>query len=471
MSYKLKIMLKFRLGLIIALSALILFLCSSWRHALFQSTAFDLGIFDRAIYLIAEGKKPVVDFIGFHILGDHGAVILYVLALLYKIYPSIYWLFTLQAICLSLGALPTWYLAIQGGLSTAQAYSMAIAYLLYPLIFNLNLFDFHPEVIALPAILGAVLAARSGKLWWFVGAIVVILSCKAVLALTVAAMGVWLLIWEKKPLYGAIAMVGGTVWFIVATQWMIPTFSGREAAAVGRYDFLGDSVLEIAANLIFRPQLVLSKLFTLPNLEYLVLLLLPLIWGLSLRHLSALIPAAPILFLNLLTDYQPQKDLIHQYSLPILPFLLIAAIDNLGTGGGWIRSRRKIVLWSLVSFLGLAKFGYFWSRYLNSLDTRAATLEAIAQIDHRASILVPARVAPHLTHRPQAIEAIDPNFGQPDLDQFTYVMVNRRHPGLYIPVEFIDNLLRRLEKSPSFRLDYQRDGVFLFVRKSFQTDK
>lgn len=450
------------LSLIIGFSALILFLCSSVRHALFQSTAFDLGIFDHGIYLISQGKPPIVDFIGFHILGDHASGILYVLALLYKLYPSIYWLFAVQGICLALGALPTWYLAIQGGLTTAQAWGMATAYLLYPLIFNLNLFDFHPEVIALPAILGAVLAARREKLWWFVSLIIIILSCKAVLAFTVAAMGLWLLIWEKKRLYGAIALFGGSLWFVLATQLIIPAFSGEEAAAVGRYDFLGDSVLEIAKNLIFKPELVLGKLFNLPNLEYLTYLLLPLIWGLSLRHLAPLIPAAPILFLNLLTDYQPQKDLIHQYSLPILPFMLVAAIDNLSVGGGWIRSRRNIILWSLVGFLALAKFGYFWTRYLDYTDSRLATLEAIARIEDRANILVPARVAPHLTHRPD-IEAIDLNSGGIDLDRFEYVMLNRRNPGLYIPVDLIDNLLARLKQSPSFKLDYQRDDVFLFV--------
>lgn len=43
----------------IVVSALILFACSSLRHALFQSAAFDLGIFDQAIYLISQGEPPI----------------------------------------------------------------------------------------------------------------------------------------------------------------------------------------------------------------------------------------------------------------------------------------------------------------------------------------------------------------------------------------------------------------------------
>jgi uncharacterized membrane protein len=102
----------------ISVSTLVLFICSSVRHELFHSNAFDLGIFDQAIYLISQGKEPITTIQGFHILGDHAAWIHYLLAIPYKIYPSVYWLFIVQA--LALGALLTWYLAIQAGLKESQ---------------------------------------------------------------------------------------------------------------------------------------------------------------------------------------------------------------------------------------------------------------------------------------------------------------------------------------------------------------
>ena len=126
----------------IAISAFILFISSSLRHFLFHSTAFDLGIFDQAIYLISQGKEPITTIQGFHILGDHAAWIHYLLAIPYKIYPSVYWLFIVQSLALALGALPTWYLAIQAGLKESQAIAIATAYLLYPVVYNANLFDF-----------------------------------------------------------------------------------------------------------------------------------------------------------------------------------------------------------------------------------------------------------------------------------------------------------------------------------------
>lgn len=456
---------RFPLIWIVFIATIILFVCSSLRHGLFQSTAFDLGIFDNALYLISQGQEPIVSFRGLHILGDHAAWMLYPLALLYVIVPDVHWLFAVQGLTLALGAVPVWYLGLQADLSKAQSYGLAVAYLLYPVVFNANLFDFHPEVIAIPLILFAVWAARAKKLSWFCGAIVIILGCKAVLALMIIAMGFWLIISEKRLPYGMVAIIFGTAWFIVATQLIIPTFSGEEAAAVGRYGFLGDSVTEIATNLIFKPGLVLGKIFTLANLEYLVLLFVPWIWGISIKHLAPLISATPLLLLNLLTDYPLQKDLIHQYSLPILPFLVLAAIATLAAGDSWLKSRQAIIIWALITWLALAKFGYFGSKYLQSLDTNAATKIAITQIMPQEPVLAPATVVPHLTHRP-IIQAIDNSIPEPVLNNFHYVMINTRHPGINVSQSLINNLLLRLQQSTEFKLDFQQDDVFLFSKVS-----
>ncbi|MFM6250563.1 MAG: DUF2079 domain-containing protein, partial [Dolichospermum sp.] len=236
-----------------------------------------------------QGKEPITTIQGFHILGDHAAWIHYILALPYKIYPSVYWLFIIQSLALALGALPTWYLAMQAGLKESQAMAIATAYLLYPVVFNGNLFDFHPEVIAVPLLLSAVLAARLENIAWFCVCIILTLGCKAVLSLTVVAMGIGLMLFEKKRLCGLLAIILGSAWFIIATKLIIPAFSGAEAAAVGRYSYLGNSVFEIAKNLIFQPGLIFSKIFSLDNFGYLILLSAPIIWGLSTASLKPLI--------------------------------------------------------------------------------------------------------------------------------------------------------------------------------------
>lgn len=174
---------------IVALFSLIFFRCSSVRHSWLQSNAFELGIYDQVAYLISQGQRPFSSFLDIHHMGNHAAWVMYPVALLYKIYPDVHWLLFVQALSLALGALPSWSLARQAGLNHNISWAIAFTYLLYPLVFNVNLFDFHPEVIALPALLAAILAARLNKTVWFCAAILLVLSCKAVLSLTVAAMG------------------------------------------------------------------------------------------------------------------------------------------------------------------------------------------------------------------------------------------------------------------------------------------
>jgi uncharacterized membrane protein len=443
-------------------STVILFACSSLRHLLFQSGILDLGIYDQVVYLISQGQPPIPSTLGFHHLGNHAAWAVYPLGLLYKIYPSPYWLFAVQAIALSSSALPVWLLARQAKLQDSQAMVMAAVYLLYPLIFNVNLFDFHPEVMALPFIFTAVWAARSQRKLWFCGCLIWISGCKEVLSLTIAAMGLWLLL-EKRRWFGWVALAIGVSWFLISTQVIIPHFSGQEAAAVHRYAYLGSSVLEIAGNLLLKPGLVLGKLFSLGTLEYLALLFLPVVWGLSPRHLLPLVATMPTLFINLLSESASQRDLVHQYSLPILPFLLLVAIASWSAGRTLSKQPRQILLWSLVGFLVLGKYGYFGSRYLSSLDTWGATRMAIAQVRTNEPVLTTHIIGAHLAHR-QVIQFTNASNPPPNLLAFKYVLLNLRHPGYESNAAFAQALLTQLQQHPRFQIDFQQDSVYLFTR-------
>ncbi|GFE70359.1 DUF2079 domain-containing protein [Chroococcus sp. FPU101] len=458
--------LKSSLAILITSSFLILFISSSIRHLLYQSNALDLGWFDQGVYLISQNQTPIISFVDFHILGDHAALILYPIALFYKIYPSVYWLLAIQALALSLGALPIYQLSLQAGLRKQLAFTLSIVYLLYPLIFNVNLFDFHPDVIAVPALLWAVLAARCNSLLGFMIAILVVLFSKAIFSLTVAAMGLWLLIFEKKRLYGSIAIIMGVAWFILSTQVIIPMLTGTDAAvemADNRYSYLGNSIGEIIKNIFLNPHLILGKIFTLANLEYIILLLFPVIWGLSPRHLKPLLGAAPTLLLNLITDYSPQKNLTTQYSLTVIPFLFIAVIATLAAGKGWLKKTKYILLWSLIAFIALAKYGYFGSIYLTKLDTWTATKEAVSLINTSGGVLTNSAIAPHLTHRPLIKLAIQGSETL-DLKQFDHILLNQRHSGWSSSPELIQEFLKRLQEMPEFKPTYQKDEVFLYQK-------
>lgn len=455
------------LGWMVGVSALILAIASSVRHGLLQSNAWDLGIFDQPLYLMSQGLPPISTIINIHILGDHAAWIFYPLSLLYRVVPDVHWLLGIQAIALASGAIPTWYLAQQAGLKPAQTQAMAAVYLLYPLIVNLNLFDFHPEVIALPLMLTAIYLARANRILGFSLCVVVALGCRDALSLTIAAMGVWLWCFEGRRVCGAIAMSLGLIWFLVATQVIIPHYQPLGIPGASHYRAFGNSIPEIMLNILLRPDILLRSLVTLPNAGYLLVLLAPVAWGLHWGHLAPFVAAIPQLAMNLLSSHLALKDVVHQYSLPILPFLLVSVIAALAAERTWLQQPRRIVLWALAGFVALGQFYLFGSRYLSTIDTWQASRAAIAQIQTTAPVLAPAALVPHLTHRP-VIHVVAS--GEVAIADYGYILLNLRHPGRVSSPAAVAQLRDRLRQSPAFQLDYERDDVYLFRNTTLVPD-
>ncbi|WP_413167349.1 DUF2079 domain-containing protein [Capilliphycus salinus ALCB114379] len=463
-------------------------MCSSLRHWLFQSTGYDLGIYDQVTYLIGQGQPAISSILGFHHLGNHGAWSVYPLGLLYAIYPNVYLLLLVQAIALALGIWPTWSLARLAGLNQRLSLAIAGVYILYPVVFNINLFDFHPEVMALAALLAAVLAARLGKIWWFCLAIVWVLGCKAVLSLTIVALGFWLLIFEKRRVCGAIALFLGVAWFAIVTQVIIPNFSGREVEGVWRYTYLGDSVLEIIVNIILKPDLVLGRLISVSTLDYLYQLFFPVIWWLSPRYLTPLVAALPTILINSLSDVPFQRSLAFQYSIPVLPFLILSVISSLEHQGSTLagliakigQKFRKtepssksvsvhhshklpvlIVIWSFIVFLMFGtydRFGVYFSR----LDTWQASREAVSLVQPQANVLTDNRLAPHFTHR-RVVKLLSQVSADSDLTEFDYIILNLRHPWPDTQ-EIGENIANQLPNDPRFQTLYQKDDVIVFQK-------
>ncbi|MGB0563400.1 MAG: DUF2079 domain-containing protein [Spirulinaceae cyanobacterium] len=471
------------LGGAIALSAILFFSYASLRHFLLRSTGYDLGIFDHIIYRLSANHPPLEIFNSIHnphhFLTDHFAWILYGISGLYWLYPTVYWLFFLQAFGLALAAWPLWNLAKHYSFSARIQKTIIVVYLLYPLIFNKNLFDFHTDAFAPLLIFSAILAVYQNRPLRFGGAVLLLCGCKEIFALTVVGLGLWLCLGLKRYRYGLAAICFGLVYFWLATQVIVPLFGKGYLTAIGRYGTLGGSVGEIAQNLILKPGLLAAHLFTFANAKYLAMLLFPIAWALwpqvlaprrsSLTILSPLIGAAPPLLLNLLTTFDGQKNLTNHHSLTIVPFLMLIVICALAQQQSGLRRPRWMIAWSLVGFMVLAKPGYILGRFVEGLDTWSASREAIAQIDDHSPVLVPMHVAPHVTHRLKVGLTIDRYINE-DLRQYKYVMLDLVYPGIHTPVEVAETFQERITADPQFELQFERDRVYLYVQPEFSDD-
>jgi uncharacterized membrane protein len=447
-------------------SALALFGITTVRHYVMRSGAFDLGFFDQALYLISRGHAPISSLLGFHVLGDHASVILYPLALFYLIWPNVHMLLIVQAIALSAGAWPVYRLGMGAGLTKQQALAVAGAYLTYPIVLTASIFDFHPDSLVVIALLMAILSAREEKRISFCLWIAVALSCKEVMALTVIAMGAWLIIFERRKFYGIVAIAASAVWFVFSIKFLIPYFGhGRNPSGVALFSYLGNSVDQIILTMILHPGLVLKHLFVLSSVIYLLPIVIPVIWGFHYKTLAPLIGALPAVTLNMLSSVPSLRSIFFQYSLPVVPFVFVAVIAALSRDLSWLRRGRTIIGWSLGLFVLAFVLRVSRIHTQQAMDWTGLehTKNAIAQIDPDGRVLTTFETVPYLSHRSD-IQFVGNTTPAEPVDQYDYFLINTTHSSLVGHDQELANDLAAVRSSPSFHLEYSSGNVYLFQR-------
>ena len=457
---------------LVIVTSLVLFAFSNLQLWIFRE-GNDLAFFDQLVYLLSQGKSPVSTLLeGVHLIGDHGAVVLYPISLLYKIYADVRWLLAVQAIALAMAIVPIYGLSRASGLGINYSRAIAVCYALYPGIFNINFYaEFRPETIAVPALIWAVWAAKQKSIWQYAIAIIVALSCKEALGLTVIGLGFWLAVCQKRLWYGICAMAGGTVWFLFAALYLIPTFrGGHQMAGTWHYASLGTSLTEIAVKVLTNPQIFISRALMGDRLLYYLLLISPILIGLHWRKILTIIPALPMLGLNILADYPRQRDLIHQYSLPIIPFLfiwLIASVVYLTRNKlrNWL-SPKWLILWSIMLWMALAKYGYYWTRYAPLYSNVAAVNGAVELVASDARVLTSGYVAPHLSQRSMiTLIGNDNNVERVAKHQIDTVLIAKQHLGYGVTPEAAAQTIKDLVERSQFQITYQQQNVWLLEKK------
>ena len=462
------------------LSFLILSIAASLRHYWFQSSSWDLGIFDQAIYLISQGQEPYSTLLGFHILGDHGALVLYPLGFLYKYFSSTYFLFFIQSFAFSISIVPLYKLSKNLQLSKLATSASYFAFLLYPIVFNVNLFDFHPEVLAFPIVLDIFISAKINKiepLWKLFLKIFFILTCKITNSFLVFGFGVWMFF--KGFLKIGISLICCSVfWFVLVAFFLIPHFGGENASLIrqaAKFGISPNTEFSVFAFLKIGYQLFL-QLFSVSNLEYLVLLVLPVLYIFFNKNrftfFSNLIPFLPILFLNLVSDSYPMKNLVHQYSLFIVPFLCVSIQESLSpilTQGifnypKWFQLRAPylIIFWSVLTFLIFSRFTYFFGPFHNHFASSEARREAISIVNDSSSVLTTNDLVPHLSRR-KYIKFTDSR-EEYNLENFDEILLDREIPGFQSNHLYIDNIYKYLESTNNWEKVYEKNFIVLFKK-------
>jgi uncharacterized membrane protein len=313
------------------------------RYRTFQTSSYDLVIFDQAVRSYAHLHpgisvvKGVHNFFGpnFSILGDHWSPILAALAPLYWIYGSPVTLLVAQAVLFALAIPPLWVFtrrAFGGGRKAiAAAYLASLAYALSWPIASALAFDFH-EVAFAPVLTAVALERLSaGRLRTALIALGALLFVKEDMGLLVAGIGVYLAVSRPRVVprqlaVGVALVAAGIASTVIATYLLIPAFGGR-ASYYWAYSALGPHLPQAAWHLIAHPASL--KLLVTPEVKLQTMLwLFGAFCFLSLRSPMAL-AAVPLLLERMLAStFGNWWVTSYQYNAYLVVILVFAAVDG-----------------------------------------------------------------------------------------------------------------------------------------------
>jgi uncharacterized membrane protein len=418
-----------------------------------------------------------------HILGDHAALIVYPLSLIYWVASDVRLLLTLQSTIIALGAIPIYWLGKMHGKPLIGIWVAAI-YLLHPATLNMNLFDFHTDALAGTALLFAIWSAESRRWWLLFICCAIVLACKENFALTVVALGGWLIL-QRQWSRGVALCILSIGWFFITTQYLSPSFNGLgRSFHLQRYTQYGSSSFDIMRTLLLNPVIFLREITQPAHLEYILKLCIPFafVCFLSLRRFMIAMPA---LLLNILSPFPPQTSLPFHYNTLLLAAIAIASLSSLVHLAKLLPKKHLSIGLVMAFMVGGLLYVYKTVPLSFSHVPDAARTNRVHYYDYLisvippdASVSSPNTIQPHLAHRVQSYlfpnpfqdtGLVNPK-GMPYSPHVEYILYDTKWPeSLFIPAAIQLQILRGLQARGEYTVVADLDGAVLLKHKESET--
>lgn len=455
--------------LAVILAALAAFLAAGFvRLRNLAPGAFDLGIFDQLAWNLAHGRAWQTTFVSTSYEGEHLSPVLWLFAPGYRLGAGPELLIAVQAVAVTLAALPLYRAARAFGAGQRLAFAVGAAWLFNPYVHRAVNYDFHPEVmVALPAFASA-WALAAGRPRTAALLAVSCLAFKEDSAFVTLALGALIAVHGARregALVASIALAWAVMAFLV---WIPEARDGQPSHIVERYGAVAGTtdphaVLRELLLHPWRPALALLEPARLERLVVFVIVTAPL--ALVLRPWLLLF-ALPALAVPLLSSHPPQGALDLHYAMNAVVAATAVAVGAIPVAvrvfarAGQLRARQApafVLALATVAFTALSPFAP-WRIDLGEASPvhRAAVAEAVSLVPGEAPVAAQSNLVPRLSRRAQIHEFP----GRPEglhyvlLDRYGHRSVQSLNAGFDAYAELVrENCARQFE----------RDGVEVFL--------
>jgi uncharacterized membrane protein len=410
------------------------------KHNVFQSSGWDLGVFDQALYTTLHNGQFLYYTADLFLnpsgcyFAQHVSPILFLLLPFYAINSSATTLLVLKSFILAFGALPLYLLARELLESAKAGFIVAIIYLFYVPLQGANWFDFQPQIF-LPMLFFSMFyfAVKSKWKLYFVTVLlaamveehifILIFLTAAYLLITSKVRPFWQSLKSfrnmNRNLASVIAMLFSVIYFFVS-GWVKNLFPINPQfmnlyKALSVFSVLGvkGDPLLFPLYALFNPQRAFAALlydFPLKFL-YLVLLFGPLLF-LSFKSKVVLI-TVPFLGLYLFSNFNAYYSVGSHYPLYILAFIFVAALMVLKRlqHAARMSMLKTMLIVSMLFTISVSpisplstpfiKEGLLWypTTSLESNEKISSLTDLVNVVPPNASVLTQNTIFPHVSNR------------------------------------------------------------------------
>ena len=291
-----------------------------------------------------------------------------------------------------------------------------------PVVFNVNINDFHPEVWSMPALIGSYLFSRHNKFLLWLLCLIFMIGCRDGMVLIAFGIFIENMIRKKwKYAFSALTISLGWLFFIktILFPYLEQVNNNNGGASVG--------VISKYLNLFFNPIPLISSINYFAGFEYLILISIAFLPFLRISAFPTLSSAIPLVLLNFIADNQSYRMLIHQYNLPLAAIGVVAVIDSFSINSS-LKISWKYITWISICWFSLAKPYFYTGPYLSRLPLIKSINQAMSLIPSDAKVLTTSYIAPHLSHRKNIDFPREINVKQ-YLKEYNFLLLNPKDPG------------------------------------------
>ena len=306
------------------------------RYAFLRSNIFDLGLYLNIFHNISDHWWLI--FYG------HVQPLLIPYGFIYNLFPTSLASFAIlfsQALVILFSIWAIWHFFGRWA---------GVATLFYYPIWENALFDFHLDHLAIPLLAIFFIANFRRRYGLAVFAALSLILIKEPFALQTVACGIYL--WwlaysledKSKQRYlftlGVLLFLVGSAWFYVATQWLVPFFTGADnhlGLASISFNWLGDTPLQAIKKILTHPRILIDEFIQTPKKILLLGVIFGLLGFIPLIRPAALIVAAPLILIPLLSHSKDHYDYANHYTVGVIIPVIVAFNDGLPIAKKWFK--------------------------------------------------------------------------------------------------------------------------------------